>query len=169
MRQSRIRSKRVAIALFCAKMRLGLSNRVLSTIFRIKDNQAVSRIIHQVTEALMTNFVPKHIGFRHVSRHTVLEQHQTLKANTLLTNNNQQVVVVMDGTYLYLQKSANNELQRRTYSTHKHRHLVKPMIITTTVRPFVCLLGQDSARKYNFDLEWVYIKCSRAVLWRSKK
>ncbi|CAF3389448.1 unnamed protein product [Rotaria socialis] len=134
MRESRIRSKRTTTALFCAKMRLGLSNSVLSTMFHIKDDKVVSRIIHQVTEALMKNFVPKHTGFRHVSRQTVLEQHQTLKANMLLTSNNQQVVVVMDGTYLYLQKSANNELQRRNYSTHKHRHLIKPMIITTRVR-----------------------------------
>ena len=134
MRESRVRSIRVAVAAFCAKMRLGLSNRVLSTIFHIKDDRAVSRIVHQVTEALINNFAPKHIGFGHISGQTVLNQHQTLKASTLLTNNNQQVVVVMDGTYLYVQKSANNELQRHTYSMHKHRHLVKPMIITTTVR-----------------------------------
>ncbi|CAM4906565.1 unnamed protein product [Rotaria socialis] len=141
MRESRIRSKRTTTALFCAKMRLGLSNSVLSTMFHIKDDKVVSRIIHQVTEALMKNFVPKHTGFRHVSRQTVLEQHQTLKANMLLTSNNQQVVVVMDGTYLYLQKSANNELQRRNYSTHKHRHLIKPMIITTRSGYILSVLG----------------------------
>lgn len=134
MRESHVRSIRVAVAIFCAKMRLGLSNRVLSTIFHIKNDKAVSRIIHQVTDALMKNFVPKYIGFQHISRQTVRKYHQTLKANILLTDNDQQVVVVMDGTYLYVQKSANNELQRRTYSTHKHRHLIKPMIITTTVR-----------------------------------
>ncbi|CAF4079895.1 unnamed protein product [Rotaria sp. Silwood2] len=67
MRESCIRSKRAATALFCAKMRLGLSNSVLSTMFHIKDDKVVSRIIHQVTEALMKNFVPKHTGFRHIS------------------------------------------------------------------------------------------------------
>ena len=44
----------------------------------------------------------------------------------------------MDGTYIYIQKSSNNEMQRRTYSFHKHKHLVKPMIITSTVSLF-CL------------------------------
>ena len=29
----------------------------------------------------------------------------------------------MDGTYFYLQKLMYNELQRRTYSIHKHHHL----------------------------------------------
>ena len=39
----------------------------------------------------------------------------------------------MDGTYLYIEKSINNEMQRRTQSSHKHRHLVKPMLIITNV------------------------------------
>ena len=134
MRNSNIRSIRVAIAVFCAKMRLGLSNNILATLFHIQDKRTVSRIVHQVTDALLKHFVPHHLGFQHISRQTVLEQHQTAIANVLLTDNDQQVVVVMDGTYLYVQKSAHNELQRRTYSMHKHRHLIKSMVITTTVR-----------------------------------
>jgi hypothetical protein len=129
-----MRSIRVAIAVFCAKMRLGLSNEVLATLFHIQNKRAVSRIVHQVTDALLKNFVPKHLGFEHIGRQTVLEHHQTAIANVLLTDADQQVVVVMDGTYLFIQKSAHNELQRRTYSMHKHRHLIKPMVITTTVR-----------------------------------
>jgi hypothetical protein len=34
---------------------------------------------------------------------------------------------------LYVQKSTNNEFQRRSFSMHKHRHLIKPMITTATV------------------------------------
>ena len=103
-------------------------------MFHIRDKRAVSRIVHQVTDALINDFVPAHLGFGHISRETVLEHHQTTVAKTLLTDNNQQVVVVMDGTYLFLQKPIHNELQRRTYFIHKHRHLIKPMVITTTVR-----------------------------------
>ena len=134
MRNSNNRSVRVAVAIFCAKMRLGVSNDVLATMFHIYDKRAVSRIIHQVTNALINDFAPAHIGFGHISRHSVLEHHQTTFANALFTDDNQQVVVVMDGTYFYLQKSMYNELQRRTYSIHKHHHLIKPMIVTTTVR-----------------------------------
>lgn len=134
MRTSNVRSIRVAIAIFCAKMRLGLSKCALATMFHIRNKRTVSRIVHQVTDALMKDFVPAHLGFRHISRETVLKHHQTTMANVLLTDTNHQVVVVMDGTYLYIQKSGHNELQRRTYSVHKHRHLIKPMVITTTVR-----------------------------------
>ena len=44
-----------------------------------------------------------------------------------------QVIIVMDGTYLFVQKSSDHIFQRRSYSMHKHRNLVKPMIITATV------------------------------------
>lgn len=136
MHNSHNRSVRVAVAIFCAKMRLGISNDILATMFHIHGKRAVSKIIHQATNALINDFAPSHIGFSHISRHSVLKHHQTAIASALFTDDNEQVVIVMDGTYLFLQKSMNNELQRRTYSIHKHRHLVKPMIATTTVRIF---------------------------------
>ena len=115
-------------------MRLGLSNHILAALFHIQDKRAVFRIVHQVTDAVLKNFFPDHLDFRHISHHTVLEQHRTAIAKVLLTDNDQQVVVVIDGRYLYVQKSAHNELQRPIYSMHNHRHLIKPMAITTTVK-----------------------------------
>lgn len=64
MRNSHNRSVRVAVAIFCAKMRLGVSNDVLATIFHIHEKRAVSKIIHQVTDALINDFAPAHIGSR---------------------------------------------------------------------------------------------------------
>ena len=133
MRNSDVRSIRVALALFLAKMRLALSNRVLACLFHLKSKRTVSRIFHQVREALMKSFVPLNLGFQHITRDTVLNLHQTVVATELLTNEPDQIVLIADGTYLYCQKSSNNELQRRTYSNHKHHHLVKPMIITASV------------------------------------
>ncbi|CAF5217258.1 unnamed protein product [Rotaria magnacalcarata] len=133
MRNSRLRSVRVALAIFLAKIRLALSNRVLACVFRLASKRSVSRICHQVRVALMQDFVPYHVGFQHVSRETILAHHQTMVATELLTNGREQVVLIADGTYLFCQKSSNNEFQRRTYSQHKHRHLVKPMIITASV------------------------------------
>ena len=133
MRNSRVRSVRVALAVFLTKMRLGLSNSVLACLFQLKGKRAVSRICHQVRVALMNDFVPYHIGFQHITRDTVLAHHQTRVATELLTDGPNQVVLVADGTYLYCQKSSNSEFQRRTYSQHKRRHLVKPLIITASV------------------------------------
>ncbi|CAM4836812.1 unnamed protein product [Rotaria magnacalcarata] len=132
MRSSRLRSVRVALAVFLAKLRLGLSNRVLACLFRLTSKRSVSRICHQVRVAIMQDFVPYHVGFQHVSRETILTQHQTTVATELVTNGPDQVVLIADGTYFFCQKSSNNEFQRRTYSQHKRRHLVKPMTITAS-------------------------------------
>ena len=128
-----MRSIRVALAVFLAKMWLGLNNRVLTCLFHLKSKRIVSRIFHQVREALIKSFVPLNLGFQHISRDSVPFNHQIVLATELLTNEPDQIVLIADGTYLYCQKSSNNEFQRRTYSNHKHRHLVKPMIITASV------------------------------------
>ena len=99
----------------------------------------VSRIVHQVAETLLNDFVPYHIGFQHIYRETVHRYHQTSMASQLMTDHNNLVVIVMDGTYLFLQKSSNNKFQRFLFSMHKYRNLIKPMITTATVSIHVIL------------------------------
>ena len=134
MRNSSVRSLRLALAVYISKLRLGMSNVVLASMFRLNGKRAVSRILQQVRQKLSDNFAPHYVGFNHISREEVLSHHQTAIANKLLTTQPDQVCVALDGTYLYIQKSSNNTFQRRTYSMHKHRHLLKPMIVTATVR-----------------------------------
>ena len=50
----------------------------------------------------------------------------------LLANGMPVAVLVMDGTYMYIQKSGNYSLQRQTFSGHKHRPLVKPKMLVGT-------------------------------------
>ena len=133
IRNSCDRTIRVALAIFLVKMRLGLSNTVLASMFHLKNKRSVSKIIHSTTRALQEYFVPKHIGFQHIDRETVLHHHQTTTASELMTERDDQVIIVMDGTYLFVQKSSDNNFQRRSFSMHKHRHLIKQMIITATV------------------------------------
>ena len=133
MRDSRVRSHRVALAIFLAKMRLGLSNSVLASMFRLKGKRQVSGVIHAVRLALSKTIVPRYLGFEHIDRRTVLREHQTAIAIRLMTGSTSQLVIVMDGTYFFVQKSSDNLFQRRSFSIHKHRNLIKPMIITATV------------------------------------
>lgn len=125
MRNTSIRSVRVALAIYLTKFRLGLSNSVLASMFHLSYRRSVSRIIHSVRKTMMETFVPDYIGFRHIDRRTIIEQHSSAIANDLLLDSNDQIAVVVDGTYLYVQKSTNNEFQRRSYSMHKYRNLVK--------------------------------------------
>ena len=56
----------------------------------------------------MQDFVSNHVGFQHVSRETILAQHQTAVATELLTNGPDQIVLIADGTYFFCQKSSNS-------------------------------------------------------------
>ena len=133
MRNSSIRSIRVAVAAFLAKLRLGLSNRILAILFHLDNKRVVSHIISQVRKALINDFVPNHLGLQHINRETAIEKHQTKIASILHSNKPDQLIVIADTTYIFVQKSSNNQIQRKTYSSYKHRNLVKPIILTTTV------------------------------------
>ena len=50
----------------------------------------------------------------------------------LLANGMHVAVLVLDGTYIYIQKSGNYSLHRHTFSGHKHRPLVKPVMVVGT-------------------------------------
>ncbi|CAF1650537.1 unnamed protein product [Adineta ricciae] len=151
MRTSRVRSLREALAIYLMKLRLSVSNSVLATIFRLRNKRAVSRILQQVRQSLGSNFTPTYLGLSHINREEVLAHHQTAIANTLLTSQLDQVCVAIDGTYLYIQKSSNNTFQRRTYSMHKHRNLIKPMIITATDGYILAVFGPFLADHNNND------------------
>ena len=133
LRNSSIRSTRVALAVFLAKMRLDMSNNVLASLFHLKDKRTVARIIQNVAQAHQKDFVPYHLGLQHIDRATVVQKHRTSIASELMTDGDDQAIIVMDGTYLYVQKSSNNSFQRRSFSMHKYRNLIKPMIVTATV------------------------------------
>ena len=149
-------------------MRLGLSNIVLASMFHLKSKRTVSRIIHAATTALTRDFVPRHLGFRHIDRNAVLREHQTMIATRLMTERDDQIIIVTDGTYLFVQKSNNNHFQRRSYSMHKHRNLIKPMIITATVnRSTIYVLSLEDSHVSR--LGWIYPDCFRSLSCRWEK
>ena len=77
--------------------------------------------------SLMQNFVSQQIGhgFHHISH---VSQHTTPLAETLFSQHNDEAaIIVLNGTYTYIQKSADYAFQRMSFSMHKHRPLLKPM------------------------------------------
>jgi hypothetical protein len=131
MHNSKRRRSHNALAIFLMKMQLNLSHRVLATLFgQGLNKQRVSYIFHFVRGLLMEEFVPKHLGFQSISREDYIRNHSTPLANLLLGAGDRQAIFVVDGTYLYIQKSRNYNIQRRTYSMHKFRNLVNGKFVT---------------------------------------
>ncbi len=103
MKDSSNRSIRNALGLFLTKLRLGVSNKVLTTMFQFSNPMAVSRTLATVRQAMLSNFVPRYLGFSSISRQEVINNHSSPLATRLLTDNQDTVVLVVDGTYLYVQ------------------------------------------------------------------
>lgn len=150
VRQTPARSAATTLGIFLFKLKSGLSNKILATLFNISKS-SIRRAFHSTRKILSTDFVPLHLGFQHISREEVITQHTRLLAQNLLTENPDQAILVLDGTYIYIQKSGNFKFQRSSYSLHKGRPLVKPMVIVTTSGYFVSVIGPYLANPKNND------------------
>jgi hypothetical protein len=150
IRNTPSRSVKTTIGMFLLKLKSGMSNKLLSTIFGI-GMSSLRRAISSVRQAMMRSFVPLYLGLDSVTREDVLLKHTRPLAKELLQANNNEVILVLDGTYIYIQKSNNFQFQRRSYSIHKGRPLVKPMVIVTTTGHFVAIFGPYLADSKNND------------------
>ncbi|XP_062568569.1 uncharacterized protein LOC134230745 [Saccostrea cucullata] len=102
-------------------------------------------------QAVSIYFVPNHLGFNHISRDTVIHDHTRPLAKELFSPTLNQAILVLDGTYIYVQKSSQFSFQRRSYSLQKQRHLLKPMMIVTTTGYIVAAIGPYLADGKNSD------------------
>lgn len=81
----------------------------------------------------MTSFVTKHLGSAHINRNEAISNHTTTFANVLLGDSKSDVAIaVADGTYIYIEKGGNYSFQKRSYSVHKGKPLLKPMMPVAT-------------------------------------
>ena len=149
IRNTPARSYKMALGLFLLKLKSGISNKLLSTLFSIS-RSSVKRAVASVRKTLMNYFVPFHLGLNHITRQDVITTHTRPLAQYLFGDGHT-AILVLDGTYIYIQKSNNFQFQRRSYSMHKERPLVKPMIITTTTGYFVTVVGPYLADSKNND------------------
>ena len=104
IRNSCNRSIRTAVGVYLCKLRLGLSNRLLASMFQLPDKRLISRIIDSARQAILKNFVPYNLGFEHVTRQEVIDNHTTTIARELMCGGDSNTaIVVIDGTYIYIQ------------------------------------------------------------------
>jgi hypothetical protein len=103
LKNTATRSTRCALGCLLMKLKLGLSNSVLATMLGIGDKRQVSRIISSARVALAEHFVPHHLGLAHVTRQDVIDKHTSHIAKRLLTEGRDLCIMVLDGTYLFIQ------------------------------------------------------------------
>ncbi|XP_045159433.2 uncharacterized protein LOC123524898 [Mercenaria mercenaria] len=112
------RSPRMSVGLFLFKLKSALSNQLLVTIFRIRVS-SVRRAVSTVRKALMRSFVPLYLGLKSVTREQIINKHTRPLAKSLFGVDDNSMILVLDGTYIYIQESNNFYFQRQSYSIHK--------------------------------------------------
>lgn len=112
----------------------------------------VQRSFHAAENALDHDYVPRHLGFLHIDHGTFAEQHTTSLAKALFTSETSKAaVLVMDRTYIYIQKSSDYHFQRLSYGMHKNRPLVNMIVIVWPEGHVLSVLGPyrvDGKNKY---------------------
>lgn len=139
-----------ALAIFLAKLRSGSSNDNLSVIFKMS-RRKLERLLNMTRDCLMGEFVPRHLGFDHIDREIVVRRNlmipDAIHGNVGLPPQSKKAIVILDGTYVYIQKSSNFSFQRRSYSLHKFDNLLKPFLIVCCDGYIVDASGPYAATK----------------------
>jgi hypothetical protein len=100
----RLGSIRTAIAILLCKLKLGLSNGLLAILFQLPDKRAVARTLESARGALMSDFVPYNLGFNHIARREIIDQHTSTIAQQLMCDGkSDRVIIVVDSTYIHIQ------------------------------------------------------------------
>ena len=85
-------------------------------MFRLPDKRTVSRIVDSARQTALTSFVPKHLRFSHITRKDVIDRHTSTLARQLISDGSDNTaIVVIDGTYIYIQVKFLSQEYRRHF------------------------------------------------------
>jgi hypothetical protein len=103
LKNSMGRSARSALGYLLMKLKLGISDSVLAAMVGVSDKRRMGHIISSARDAVVQDFVPHYLGLRHLTRDDVIEKHTSPIASRLLTEGRNPCILVLDGTYLFIQ------------------------------------------------------------------
>ncbi|XP_045781575.1 uncharacterized protein LOC123878448 [Maniola jurtina] len=129
----------IALAAYLVKLRTGDSDERLATLFNMP-RTTLLRYMNKARNALKQDFVTRNLGINNITRAEIAARN-LLIPNGLFCAEDRKPIVIMDGTYLYVQKSSNYMYQKDTYSLHKYRNLMKPFIIVCCDGYIVDVIG----------------------------
>lgn len=138
------RQPKQILGLYLCKIRTGESNQRLASLFQI-DRHTVERKLIIARRCLANDFVPLHLGYNHITREEIIRRNLSIPNGIYGDGNQNKAIVVMDGTYVYIQKSGNFLFQKDSYSLHKFRNLLKPFLIVCSDGYIIDVTGPHAA------------------------
>ncbi|XP_072946923.1 uncharacterized protein [Epargyreus clarus] len=138
----------IALCIYLVKLRTGDSNERLATLFK-KPRSTLERLMTNVRNCLVNNFVPLYLGFNHMTVEDVAFRNRIIPegifGNPEMPPHIKPAIVICDATYVFLQSSSNYLFQKETYSLQKLDNLVKPFMIVCCDGYIVECLGPYKA------------------------
>ncbi|XP_028038214.1 uncharacterized protein LOC114248965 [Bombyx mandarina] len=131
----------LALAAYLMKIRTGDSNERLATLLKVS-RSTLEKWLSQVRELLTEYFVPRNLGLNNLNRQQIIERNLAIPKTLFGSFEGvDRPIAIFDGTYCYVEKSSNYLYQKKTYSLHKYRNLVKPFLIVCTDGYIIDVLG----------------------------
>lgn len=118
-------SARNALYVYLMKLRTGCTNDELSKRFKLT-LVTIKRCLDSVRECLLTDFVPVYL--RNRTREESILNNTEMSKRLLAGENPNAIIRICDGTYIYIDKSANIGFQKKTYSGQKKRNFLRIMM-----------------------------------------
>ena len=134
----------VVLGGYLMKLRTGEPNERLASLLKISRRKFKRQLV-TARECLLADFVPLHLGIDHISRNEALTKNLLIPNALFGEPANSKLILVCDGTYVYIQKSSNFLFQRQSYSLHKCRNLLKPFLIVCTNGYIIDVTGPYAA------------------------
>lgn len=133
-----------ALYMYLMKMRTAFASEDIGNTFHVT-RVTVERYLQKVRVAMKEDFVYQHVN--NVRSRNELMNLNTTIGRALFSNNddNDRVVLICDGTYIYVNKSANYGFQKLTYTDQKKRNFLKIMMCVTCDGTIIFALGPYEA------------------------
>ncbi|XP_063837158.1 uncharacterized protein LOC135086302 [Ostrinia nubilalis] len=112
-----MRNGKLALGAYLLKLRTGDSDKRISTLLNISRSKLM-RLMGKARNILNEDFVSRYLGTDNITR-AEISQRNLLIPNGLFGGVDRKPIVIIDGTYLFVQKSSNYMYQKDTYSLHK--------------------------------------------------
>ncbi|CAH2088650.1 unnamed protein product [Euphydryas editha] len=131
-----------SLAIYLSKLKNGHTDDQLAHTFVNGSRHIAQDLFNKARVAIEKDFTSTRLGFENMNRVKIADQRTVLSRILLLDkNSSQSLITIWDCTYVYINKSRNNTFQRKSYSAHKQRSIVKPMIVVTPNGLIIDIIG----------------------------
>lgn len=145
-----------ALYMYLMRMRTGLPYEDIGNVFHVTTTTA-QKLIRQIRSVLMKDFVPQNVNY--IRTREDLIGHNTVMSNSLFDpENKKKIMLVCDGTYIFIDKSENYIHQKKTFSGQKKRNFIKVMNINACdgtvvhcISPFPAVQNDASILKHLYE------------------